>query len=140
LLEADGYATLYGKHGVRTIRVGRRTWEVLQQLAAGKELDDRIVAIDDIVTITDERIQILTAAAAGLKEVALAPRASSRAWLACASARRPGGHDSRHARPCFTEHDRPLPQFVADRRVESVLEITTVRFKNFTNQGFSRAI
>jgi hypothetical protein len=51
LLEADGYATLYGKHGLRTIRVGRRTWEVLQQLAVGKELDDRIVAI------TDERIQ-----------------------------------------------------------------------------------
>jgi hypothetical protein len=77
----------------------------------------------NIVAITDERIQILTAAAAGLKEEALAPRASSRARLACASARRPGGHDSRHARPCFTEHDRPLPQFVADGRVESVLEI-----------------
>jgi hypothetical protein len=103
LLEADGYATLYGKHGARTIRVGRRTWEVLQQLAAGKELDDRIVAIDDVVAITDERIEILTAAAAGLKEVAPAPLASSRARLACASARRPGGHDSRHARPCFTE-------------------------------------
>ncbi len=54
-----GYVTLYGKHGGRTIRVGRRTWEALQSLAEGKEPDERIIAI------TDERIrQILTAAAA----------------------------------------------------------------------------
>ena len=53
-----GYVTLYGKHGSRTIRVGRRTWEALQRLAEGKEPDERIVAI------SDERIrQILTAAA-----------------------------------------------------------------------------
>jgi hypothetical protein len=53
-----GYVTLYGKHGGRTIRVGRRTWDALQFLADGKEPDDRIIAI------TDERIgQILTAAA-----------------------------------------------------------------------------
>jgi hypothetical protein len=42
-----GYVTLYGKHGSRTIRVGRRTWEALQRLAEGKEPDDRIVAISD---------------------------------------------------------------------------------------------
>lgn len=54
-----GYVTLYGKHGGRTIRVGRRTWDALQFLADGKALDERIIAI------TDERIrQILTAAAA----------------------------------------------------------------------------
>jgi site-specific recombinase XerD len=54
-----GYVTLYGKHGGRTIRVGRRTWDALQFLAEGKEPDERIIAI------TDERIrQILTAAAA----------------------------------------------------------------------------
>lgn len=59
-LEGTGcYVTLYGKHGGRTIRVGRRTWEALQFLADGKALDERIIAI------TDERIrQILTAAAA----------------------------------------------------------------------------
>ena len=60
-----GYVTLYGKHGSRTIRVGRRIWEALQRLAEGKAPDDRIVAI------SDERIrQILTAAAkaAGLKK------------------------------------------------------------------------
>ena len=54
-----GYVTLYGKHGGRTIRVGRRTWEALQFLADGKDPDERIIAI------TDERIrQILAAAAA----------------------------------------------------------------------------
>ena len=73
LLEADGYATLCGKHGARTIRVGRRTWEVLQQLAADKELDDRIVAIDDIVAITDERIQILTAGRRGAERRSSCP-------------------------------------------------------------------
>jgi integrase/recombinase XerD len=60
-----GYVAPYGKHGGRTIRVGRRTWDALQLLADGKELDDRIIAI------TEERIrQILTAAAeaAGLKK------------------------------------------------------------------------
>jgi site-specific recombinase XerD len=62
---SGGYVTLYGKHGVRTIRVGRRTWDALQFLADGKEPDERIIAI------TDERIrQILPAAAAarGLKK------------------------------------------------------------------------
>jgi hypothetical protein len=43
-----GYVTLYGKHGGRTIRVGRRTWDALQFLAADKELDDRITAITDV--------------------------------------------------------------------------------------------
>jgi hypothetical protein len=55
-----------GKHGGRTIRVGRRTWDALQFLADGKEPDERIIAI------TDERIrQILTdaAAARGLKKL-----------------------------------------------------------------------
>lgn len=59
------YVTLYGKHGGRTIRVGRRTWDALQQLAADKEPDEPVIAI------SDERIrQILTAAAeaAGLKK------------------------------------------------------------------------
>jgi site-specific recombinase XerD len=37
-----GYVTLYGKHGGRTIRVGRRTWDALQFLADGKEPDARI--------------------------------------------------------------------------------------------------
>ncbi len=40
-----GYVTLYGKHGSRTIRVGRRTWEALLRLAEGKAPDDRIIAI-----------------------------------------------------------------------------------------------
>jgi site-specific recombinase XerD len=31
-----GYVTLYSKHGSRTIRVGRRTWEALLRLAEGK--------------------------------------------------------------------------------------------------------
>jgi hypothetical protein len=58
-----GYVTLYGKHGGRTIRVGRRTWDALQFLADGKEPDERIIAI------TDERIrQILTAAAAAHRQ------------------------------------------------------------------------
>jgi site-specific recombinase XerC len=43
-----GYVTLYGKHGGRTIRVGRRTWDALQFLAKGKELDERIIAITDL--------------------------------------------------------------------------------------------
>jgi hypothetical protein len=42
-----GYVTLYGKHGGRTIRVGRRTWNALQFLADGKEPDERIIAITD---------------------------------------------------------------------------------------------
>jgi hypothetical protein len=37
--------------------------------------------------------------------------------------RRAGGHDSRYARPRVAEHDGPLPQFGADGRVKSVLEI-----------------
>ena len=55
----SGYVTLDGKHGGRTSRVGRRTWEALRFLADGKDPDERIIAI------TDERVrQILTAAAA----------------------------------------------------------------------------
>jgi hypothetical protein len=97
----SGYVTLYGKHGGRTIRVSRRAWDALQFLADSKEPDERIIAI------TDERIrQILTAAAqaAGLKKK-LSPH-----WLrqcprlACPSARRAGGHHSRHARACLIEH------------------------------------
>jgi hypothetical protein len=96
--------------------------DALQLLADGKEPDARIIAI------TDERIrQILTAAAAaaGLKK--LSPH-----WLRHAhgshahQARRFGGHHSRHARARVAEHDRPLPQFSAHRRIESLSEILIV--------------
>jgi hypothetical protein len=40
-----------------------------------------------------------------------------------ASARCAGGHHWRYAEPCLTEHDGLLPQFSADGRVKSVLEI-----------------
>jgi len=41
-----GYVTHHGKHGGRTIRVGRRTWDALQLFAEGKEPDERwIVAL-----------------------------------------------------------------------------------------------
>jgi integrase/recombinase XerD len=87
-----GYVTLYGKHGGRTIRVGRRTWEALQFLADGKEPDARIIAI------TDERIrQILTAAAAaaGLKKK-LSPH-----WLRHAH----GSHAHQRGAPAATIRD-----------------------------------
>jgi hypothetical protein len=93
--------TLYGKHGGRTIRVGRRTWDALQLLADGKEPDARIIAI------TDERIrQILTAAAAaaGLKKK-LSPLAAPRPRVACAPARRASSHHSGYAWPRVAEHD-----------------------------------
>jgi integrase/recombinase XerD len=83
---------LYGKHGSRTIRVGRRTWEALQRLAEGKEPEDRIVAI------TDERIrQILTAVAkvAGLKKK-LSPH-----WLRHAH----GSHAHQRGAPAATIRD-----------------------------------
>jgi hypothetical protein len=60
-----GYATLYGRYGARTIRVGRRMLEAAQFLADGKEPNERIIAI------TDERIRQIRAAAAeagGLKK------------------------------------------------------------------------
>jgi hypothetical protein len=118
--------TLYGKHGGRTIRVSRRTWDALQFLAEGKGPDERIIAI------TDERIrQILTAAAAaaGLKKK-LSPhwlRHAPCAWVARASARCPGGHQSRHPRPRLTEHEGSVSQLSADGRIELVLEILIVR-------------
>ncbi len=87
-----GYVTLYGKHGARTIRVGRRTWDALQQLAAAKEPDDRIIAI------SDERVrQILTAAAeaAGLKKK-LSPH-----WLRHAH----GSHAHQRGAPAATIRD-----------------------------------
>jgi integrase/recombinase XerD len=119
-----GYVTLYGKHGGRTIRVGRRTCYALQFLAEGKGPDERIIAI------TDERIrQILTAAAeaAGLK------KKLSLHWLRHAR----GSHAHQRGasaatiwdtlRSCLAEHDGPVPQFVADGPIELVLEILTVR-------------
>jgi integrase/recombinase XerD len=82
--------TLYGKHGGRTIRVGRRTWDALLLLADGKEPDERIIAI------TDERIrQILTAAAAGLKKK-LSPH-----WLRHAH----GSHAHQRGAPAATIRD-----------------------------------
>jgi hypothetical protein len=42
-----GYATFYGKHGARPIRVSRRPWEALQTLAEGKGVDERIIAVSD---------------------------------------------------------------------------------------------
>jgi integrase/recombinase XerD len=89
-----GYVTLYGKHGGRTIRVGRRTWDALRFLAEGKEPDERIIAI------TDERIrQILTAAAAaaaaGLKKK-LSPH-----WLRHAY----GSHAHQRGAPAATIRD-----------------------------------
>jgi integrase/recombinase XerD len=87
-----GYVTLYGKHGGRTIRVGRRTWDALQFLADGKEHDARIIAI------TDERIrQILTAAAAaaGLQKK-LSPH-----WLRHAH----GSHAHQRGAPAATIRD-----------------------------------
>jgi integrase/recombinase XerD len=87
-----GYVTLYGKHGGRTIRVGRRTWDALQHLAGDKEPGERIIAI------TDERIrQILTAAAeaAGLKKK-LSPH-----WLRHAH----GSHAHQRGAPAATIRD-----------------------------------
>jgi site-specific recombinase XerD len=84
--------TLYGKHGGRTIRVSRRTWDALQFLAEGKGPDERIIAI------TDERIrQILTAAAAaaGLKKK-LSPH-----WLRHAH----GSHAHQRGAPAATNRD-----------------------------------
>jgi site-specific recombinase XerD len=87
-----GYVTLYGKHGGRTIRVGRRTWDALQFLAEGKVPDARIIAI------SDERIrQILTAAAAtaGLQKK-LSPH-----WLRHAH----GSHAHQRGAPAATIRD-----------------------------------
>ena len=87
-----GYATFYGKHGARTIRVSRRTWEALQTLAADKGADERIIAV------SDERIrQILTAAAtaAGLKKK-ISPH-----WLRHAH----GSHAHQRGAPAATIRD-----------------------------------
>jgi site-specific recombinase XerD len=87
-----GYATLYGKHGGRTIRVGRRTWEALQLLAEGKEPDERIIAI------TDERIRQILAAAA---EAAELKKKLSPHWLRHAH----GSHAHQRGAPAATIRD-----------------------------------
>jgi site-specific recombinase XerD len=84
-----GYVTLYGKHGGRTIRVGRRTWDALQFLADGKEPDERIIAI------TDERIRQILTAAAGLQKK-LSPH-----WLRHAH----GSHAHQRGAPAATIRD-----------------------------------
>jgi integrase len=117
-----GYVTLYGKHGGRTIRVGRRTWDALQYLADGKEPDARIIAITGRAHSPDSHH---SGRGSGIEEEGLAALATPRARFARPSAGRASGDHPRHARPRLTEHHRPVFEFGADGRLEPLFKILT---------------